>query len=221
MFRNKLLCVLSAMGLAICVGCDTSTHENRRAYTARAGLMPGATPAMSSIYTQNQGEVKLAPERTISYEPLESFRGRGASKAGGKLAKASGKSKRKARGGKTGPIGKLKQFFSNVGFPPSAKGDPAADDGIPPGRPPTADDIEDDEEEEDEDDEGDDEEDEDDEDDDDDEDEDDEDDDEDDEDEDEDDDDDISGGDGSGIGPQGPSTPGGGRRGAGGGRRRG
>jgi len=238
MLRHTLLCVLSATAIAICVGCDTSTHENRRAYVARANLMPGATPAVSSLYTQNQGEVKLGPERTISYEPLESFRGRAASasKGGGKGAKASARSKSKSKTGKKGPIGKLKEMFSNIKFNRGTTDASQVDGDSPPGmaapgRPssPDDDDDADDDDDEDEDDEDEDDADEDedndaDEDEDDDadgdEDEDDDDEDDDDADDDEDDDEDVGGGEDPGLDPPGPA-PGSGRGGAGGGRRRG
>ncbi len=213
MVRQTTLCVLSAALLAICVGCDTSTHEDRRAYTARAGLMPGATPLMSSIYTKNQAEVKLAPERSISYQPLESFRGQPAptSKAEGKTAKASGKSKRKSKSGKMGPIGKFKDMLSNLGSVTGTLGGAKPGDGPSPGAASPGALSSDDEEDADE---ADDEEDEDDGDDDEDEDEGD-DDDTDDDDEDEDDGDDVSGGDAPGLGPQGPATGGGKRPGGG------
>ncbi|MFH1418927.1 MAG: hypothetical protein ABII12_11670 [Planctomycetota bacterium] len=74
MIRNGTLFGLAVLA-AVVVGCTKSEEPPQSAQTAKAGLMPGAHPGVESIYTADQTQTKLAGEREISYEPLDSFRG--------------------------------------------------------------------------------------------------------------------------------------------------
>ncbi|QDV91630.1 hypothetical protein RAS2_27340 [Phycisphaerae bacterium RAS2] len=66
---------LSAAVFAVAlVGCESKPHPSRPAQTATAGLMPAGQPGYDEGYVIDQGQVKTAPARKVSYEPFESFR---------------------------------------------------------------------------------------------------------------------------------------------------
>lgn len=67
---SVLVLVLLAAG-----GCAKSDDSGNRAERAVGGLMPGATPQYEAAYVVDPSQAKLLPARTISYEPLETFRG--------------------------------------------------------------------------------------------------------------------------------------------------
>ncbi len=85
MIRNCSLCLAAAV-LFISVGCEKSAEPRARARVAKAGLMPTSDPAAEPIYVADQGNVKLAPARTVSFESLDTFRERNAARAEARLA---------------------------------------------------------------------------------------------------------------------------------------
>lgn len=90
MIRYRRLC-LAAVLLIVPVGCEDSAEPRPQARVAKAGLMPDGQPAFELDYITNQSNVKLAPARTVSYEPLDTFRERNAAAAKARLAEAQNK----------------------------------------------------------------------------------------------------------------------------------
>ncbi len=117
MFRIARL-GFSVVLLLICASaCEKSAEPSERADQARLdGLMPGATPRFDPTYVVNQADVKVLPERTISYEPLDVFRAKNAEARAAKATKPKAEStaaaaKASKSGDKpsgTGMIGRLK-----------------------------------------------------------------------------------------------------------------
>jgi len=74
-----LLTIVMAAGL---LGCDSSVHNNAEATVARDGLMPVGDSlideygkvSLDMTYVADQATIKDVPNRTVSYEPLASFR---------------------------------------------------------------------------------------------------------------------------------------------------
>ncbi len=64
------LAVLS--GVVVVAGCQRSEEPPRKAVVAINGLLPAVSAEVPLIYVADQKQVK-AVERTVSYEPLESF----------------------------------------------------------------------------------------------------------------------------------------------------
>jgi hypothetical protein len=63
--------------------CTKSEEDYRRAQRSTGGdlkLMPDNDPKFESEYVSDQSQVKLVAARTISYEPLDTFRGKSKSK---------------------------------------------------------------------------------------------------------------------------------------------
>lgn len=90
MTMPRLTIFLAGLMLVI-AGCAKSDGPKRRAEVATKGdLMPGEPPAFEAQYVSNQSSVKLLPARTISTEPLESFRTRNAERFEQSLALARG-----------------------------------------------------------------------------------------------------------------------------------
>ena len=79
----KINMLIMAAGCTVAVlGCNKSSDHDRRAELASAnGLMPGPAPTYEEIYIVDQAQVKTAPKRTVSYEPLESAAGDGGKKS--------------------------------------------------------------------------------------------------------------------------------------------
>jgi hypothetical protein len=67
---RKTFC-LATLAMGCLAGCDKSGDQGRTAALASAnGLMPGGTPTFEEVYVVDQVQVKTAPKRTVSYEPL-------------------------------------------------------------------------------------------------------------------------------------------------------
>lgn len=130
----------SVFVLLVCVSaCEKSAEPSERADRARLdGLMPGATPRFDPTYVVNQADVKVLPERTISYEPLDVFRVKNAEARAAQAAKPKADStgvatKNPKSGDKPsgqGMIGRLKArlFGGLLGDEAGAAPDDGADD---------------------------------------------------------------------------------------------
>lgn len=90
MTRYCLLCLATIL-LFVPAGCEKSAEPRPQARVAKAGLMPDGDPAFEPDYVANQSSVKLAPARTVSYEPLDTFRERNAAAAKARLDEAQNK----------------------------------------------------------------------------------------------------------------------------------
>jgi len=90
MNRYHRLC-LAAVLLLFAAACEKSAEPQPRASVARDNMMPAADPTFEPIYVANQKDVKLAPARTVSYEPLDTFREQNAAAAEALRAKQQAK----------------------------------------------------------------------------------------------------------------------------------
>lgn len=126
MFRQVTGCLLVGM-CAFAAGCKDSSQTDHQVYVARANLMPTALPTRAPEYTRNQSTVKLAPERTIDYKPLEAFRPARAddTESGARAAEAKAPAAPLAGGKPTGALGQLKQGLLSL-FKGGRKGPPIA-----------------------------------------------------------------------------------------------
>jgi len=72
MLRTTLFCA-SVCLLAFGAACKAPTNPDS-ATVARGGLMPVGESAPEIVFAIDQSEVKVLPERTITYDSLDSFR---------------------------------------------------------------------------------------------------------------------------------------------------
>lgn len=79
----RVFCGLLTMVMAAgWIGCDSSVHNNAEAVVANDGLMPVGDSliddqgkvSVDMTYVADQATIKDVPNRTVSYEPLASFR---------------------------------------------------------------------------------------------------------------------------------------------------
>lgn len=69
--------IFALVAIGFCsVGCTKSDDDVKKAQRATAGLMPAEEPKFEAEYVADQSQVKLVAARTVSYEPLETFRGK-------------------------------------------------------------------------------------------------------------------------------------------------
>lgn len=70
--RSLIFCLTVSL-LFTGTACKAPTNPDS-ATVARGGMMPVGESAPEVVFAIDQSEVKVLPERTISYEPLETFR---------------------------------------------------------------------------------------------------------------------------------------------------
>lgn len=76
--------VLATILIALAIsGCTKSEDDVRKAQRATPDLrlMPANDPKFEAEYVADQSQVKLVAARTVSYEPLETFRGKAKSRS--------------------------------------------------------------------------------------------------------------------------------------------
>lgn len=80
MLRKLLICAI-CLFVAAPFACTKSEDDLRPAQRAAGGLMPDNDPKFEAEYVADQSQVKLVAPRTVSYEPLDTFRGKAESAA--------------------------------------------------------------------------------------------------------------------------------------------
>jgi len=142
--NSRSLALVAALSVCLGIGilgtssgCEKSSVPQSAAYVKNAaGLMPATTPRFDPTFVSNPADAKVLPERTISYQPLDTFRTANAEK----LSKADGggeEEKQAAKGGKrprkkSGRKGVIGAFTSGLlegvmGKAPESGGDESAD----------------------------------------------------------------------------------------------
>lgn len=136
MIRTGLLCTLAGL-LFVSAGCRKPDEEAQHAVVAQGELMPSARPGFAAAYVADQKQVKMV-ERTVSYEPLETFRSRAAAKDSeeassdmkpreAKRAKAEPVKKKglfgRFKAALTDKVGSVSQGLGGGGAPPGDMGD--------------------------------------------------------------------------------------------------
>lgn len=84
-FRLFSLCMSC---LLCCVGCESRT-DMHRATVSTGGMMPVGATAPKLVYAIDQAEVKVLPARTVTYEPLDTFRAKISDEAASRPAAAA------------------------------------------------------------------------------------------------------------------------------------
>jgi hypothetical protein len=95
MIRNTFVFLMSGLSLVL-VGCNKSSEPPPKAVTAKGDLMPAGQPGFEALYVADQKGVKLVAERTVSVDPLSTFRERNAEVAKAKAAPAKARTVEKA-----------------------------------------------------------------------------------------------------------------------------
>ncbi len=147
MLRQVLIFSFTLLAIAM-TSCTKSEDDLRKAQRETASLMPDNDPKFEAEYVSDQSQVKLVAARNISYEPLDSFRGKSKSKSEGdepandekpkkKTAGAMPKSARATGAAPPGaPLGG--SFWSRVGMKALMGGaPPPGHSAAPPAKPPT------------------------------------------------------------------------------------
>ncbi|HKQ48120.1 MAG TPA: hypothetical protein VJZ71_08635 [Phycisphaerae bacterium] len=131
------ICLFAAAPFA----CTKSEDDLRPAQRAAGGLMPDTDPKFEAEYVADQSQVKLVAPRTVSYEPLDTFRGKAepAAKADAPADAEPAKSTARAAPGPRGtpsapPSAGGGNFWSRVGMK-ALMGGGAAPPGPPPASP--------------------------------------------------------------------------------------
>ena len=73
---RKLPVYAICLFVAAPIACTKSEDDLRRAQRAASGLMPDNDPKFEAEYVADQSQVKTNAPRTVSYEPLDTFRGK-------------------------------------------------------------------------------------------------------------------------------------------------
>jgi hypothetical protein len=62
------------VALLLAGGCAKSDESSNQAQRSKSGMMPDASPRYEATYVADPAQSKALPARTVSYEPLETFR---------------------------------------------------------------------------------------------------------------------------------------------------
>ena len=128
--------------------CTKSDEDVRKAQRATSGLMPDNDPKFEAEYVSDQSQVKLVAARTISYESLDTFRGKSKSKSASdesvsdeKPKKATPGASPKSNGAAGQPAARTSSggggFWSRVGMKALMGGGAPPSGAAPPAKPPS------------------------------------------------------------------------------------